>query len=493
MIPPPDQVKWHCPKNLPDNADFEPLWKAHLHMVCVIVYGIVECYFIMPPDLPKDSNMESTLIARAFDVAQDKLPPGTKLPHSFVFAADNTAKEMKNQFGAQNSAYLVAVDKFEGVENTFQKTGHSHFDVDQRFSEANTKLTAAGVLEDPYEFQEYLQRTMKPIRGRALHVEVVETIKDFRKFYAPLNVAMSGLAATHEALHTCHSWKFVQRQVLPLDIEEKLIVNMHPDWDALPSNPRDVILLCKESMSSTALAQAPLLVLPAVVADQLDTQQLENVPRQIIKEVPLKEFRKTASTVAQSPWDYFGASAWLTTICDASESNKPLPPLGLPFFQHYKMAPRPEQVSTFGTSEMRAPRNITVGPVTKAAMAKRVGKPGGGGGVPKAKAAGTTVKKRPAGCGSIQKRPASATPCPGKLAKKLCKRAGQFASQAEITRSVAERVGDKKFISLQTTTTTTTVGPCLFGAGQLAGTSAGYDIIYIYIYILYEMSYAMGC
>jgi len=58
-----------------------------------------------------------------------------------------------------------------------------------------------------------LQQARKPIRGRALHVEVVETIKDFWKFYAPLNVAMTRLAATHEALHTCHSWKLVQQQV----------------------------------------------------------------------------------------------------------------------------------------------------------------------------------------------------------------------------------------------------------------------------------------
>ena len=121
-----DEAKWICPQKLPDSADFEPLWKAKLHMVCCICHGIVEAYYIMPPDLPKDSNMENTITSRTLDVAQELLPPGTKLPHSFGMNTDNTAKEMKNTHGATHSAYQVASNKFEGLHHGFQKTGRSY-------------------------------------------------------------------------------------------------------------------------------------------------------------------------------------------------------------------------------------------------------------------------------------------------------------------------------------------------------------------------------
>ena len=342
-------------------------------MVCVIVYGVVECYFIMPPDTPKGSDMEMTVISRAMDVAQSLLPPGTKLPHSFCLAADNTAKEMKNQYGATFSAYNVSQDKVEGIENAFQKTGHSHFDVDQRFSECNTIMKTAGTLETPYECKEFMEANMKPVRGRALHVEVLETVKNFKKFFAPLQMALQGLAATHNALDTCHSWKFVQRRVLPMDIDEKLIDNQHPDWQNLPAHPRDVILLVKESLSSSALAQPPLLVLPAQVADTLDPSTLENMPRDCLKPLEIKEFRKTGSTVAGHPWNFFGAQAWLETLCTASEQNQPLDDLPLPWFQFYKMNPRPDAVSSYGTASVTQPRTITLTRPTPGATAKRMG------------------------------------------------------------------------------------------------------------------------
>ena len=369
-----DEAKWQCPLLKESNADFDACWKTHLHVVCAIVHGVVECFFLMPPDLPKDSNMEATIITRAIDVASELMPSGTCLPHSWSNAADNTAREAKNQHQAQYSAWQVGTDKFEGLENGFLKTGHSHNEVDQRFSSANTCLKSAPTLEDPYDAKEWLEAHMKPVRGRALHVEVLESIMDFRKWLAPLNILMGGLSATHGALDTCHSWRFVQRKVLGHILgydEDHVIENSHKDWQSLEPHDHDVILLLKESLSSTQLAQKPLLVLPHEVAATLDPDNLKPVVRSQLGPVTIREFRKTANVVASEPWYKFRAERWLTELCDANDSNKPLPNLVLPFLRYHK---RKNTViaTTFGVQSSIVPRTVTLKHAGPALTAKRL-------------------------------------------------------------------------------------------------------------------------
>jgi hypothetical protein len=57
-----DQAKYRVPRNLKANKAFDGLWRPQLRLVGVTVMGEVECYLIMDPDLPKDSNMECSLV-----------------------------------------------------------------------------------------------------------------------------------------------------------------------------------------------------------------------------------------------------------------------------------------------------------------------------------------------------------------------------------------------------------------------------------------------
>lgn len=206
-----DQAKFRCPRNLASNAEFEGLWKPQLHVTGCIYHGVLEAFYIMSPDVAKDSNMESTVIHRTLDhVVEHQRNHGHPMPANLIVNADNTTREAKNQHFATSMAQLVATDKFQSLEVEFPKTGHTHNELDQRFSTLATTLKRAPVLETPEEFQEYLQENLQEVRGRKIIVEILPSTMNWMKWHAPLDVNISGLAAHHGDLHTNHSWRFVQ-------------------------------------------------------------------------------------------------------------------------------------------------------------------------------------------------------------------------------------------------------------------------------------------
>ncbi len=372
-----DQAKYRCPRNLKSNADFEVCWRPQLHMVAAIFHGVVEAYFIMDPDVAKDSNMEATVICRTLDIGLGLLPPNSKLPHSLEIGADNTAREAKNQFFAQFNSYLVATDRFEASGVEYLKTCHSHNEVDQRFSEIGTSFKSAPVLESPECFKVWMQNHVRPVRGRALHVEVLDTVMDFTKWLAPLNVRYTGLAACHSDLVANHSWRFLKRRLLGniggFDdaVVESDVSNEHPEWQGMAPSDDDVILVLKESMASTHMSQHPLLVLPAEVAHALDPKDLVPIPRNDLGDTVRKEFRKTAKVVAEDPWNLFKAQQFLERLCDANENAEPLPHLALGALT-YKMTPLAAVPTAYGTLNIRVPRQVHVSSVPPADMRKRL-------------------------------------------------------------------------------------------------------------------------
>ena len=105
-------------------------------MVGTIAWGHLECFFFMAPDLPKDSNMECTVISRTLDVlleSFDTHSPGRALPRTLIINADNTAREAKNQYFATYMAYLRARRMFEATRVEYMQVEHTHNEQDQRF------------------------------------------------------------------------------------------------------------------------------------------------------------------------------------------------------------------------------------------------------------------------------------------------------------------------------------------------------------------------
>ena len=78
--------------------------------------------------------------------------------------------------------------------------------------------------------------------------------QDFTKWLAPLDLKITGLAATGGQLDVNHSWKVVQRGLLGqiTGFSDDVIETTHASHRTLDPHHRDAILLLKESISSSA-------------------------------------------------------------------------------------------------------------------------------------------------------------------------------------------------------------------------------------------------
>jgi hypothetical protein len=337
-----DQAKFRVPRNLASSAEFESLWRPTLHVVGCVVHGRLEAYFIMPSDVPKDANMNCTIISRVLDLVQEQMQSqgsgNIVMPQNLILAADNTARESKNQIFANFAAYLVGVQRFETVEVQFLQVGHTHNELDQRFSTVATTLSRAPTLEDPDEFASLIRQQIFPPRGRTLVVEVLNCTYDFQGwFQAGLGSNISGLAATHVQPETNHVWRFVPRYLLPHVAKEVVVsTSLHEEWSSKPEADSDVLLFVKEFMHSPSLSQQPLLFQPHVVAAALPVTGLSVMPRNPLSEKTIQQFLKTAAAVAQPPWHLFKAQAYLESLCCMNQTALlGPPPFPLRFvFQH---------------------------------------------------------------------------------------------------------------------------------------------------------------
>ena len=181
-----DQAKFKCPRNMASTAEFDACWRPQLHVVGAICHGHLEAYFIMNTDQAKDASMNCTVISRVLDLVRDDMDDRHALPRNLVISADNTARESKNQIFANYNGYLVASEKFDTDQVEYKQPGHTHDELDQRFSTVASMLSRAPVLEDPPEFRNWIEQNVVPPRGRKLHVEVLFFLSFFFLFVSPL-------------------------------------------------------------------------------------------------------------------------------------------------------------------------------------------------------------------------------------------------------------------------------------------------------------------
>jgi len=146
-----DQAKFRCPRNLKSSAEFDSLFRPQLHVVGCIAHGHIEAYFVMNGDQAKDASMNCTVISRMLDLVKEKIGPQCALPRSLLVAADNTTRESKNQIFANFMAMMPCREVFEDDAVQFLRAGHTHNELDQRFSTVAAILSHAPTLEDPQD------------------------------------------------------------------------------------------------------------------------------------------------------------------------------------------------------------------------------------------------------------------------------------------------------------------------------------------------------
>ena len=335
-----DQAKFKVPRNITNSKHMSKLWRPQLSVTGVIAHGHLEAFFIMSPDIHKDANMEATVISRTLDLVQEKIKAKHAsycMPKSLVINADNTPREAKNSIFHTYVACLEGANRFSGTQVEFFKVGHTHNELDQRYSTAATTLSSAPTLEDPEEFRDWLLANLKPVRGRDLVVEILRGTMDFSQWQQPLGVQMTGITSTWCEKTANHVWRFVKRSDIALYVQPQLPWEVEPgceQWQGFEQLPNDVVALYKESMHSSALSQMPLLVLPAgLMSGNLSKDDLKPAARKLLSDREKQEFLKTAGAIEKEPWNLHRGAAYLRQL--VGDQDKPLPAIDFKFIHEH--------------------------------------------------------------------------------------------------------------------------------------------------------------
>lgn len=244
MIDGMDQAKCLLPrpKNFLGTSSWSQLWKPAQHVTGVIAFGLLEVYFLLPPDCAKDSNMNAYLVGRTLELIQQM--EGIQLPANLLLAADNTPRESKNQYFCLFCAMLAGTT-FSSVELQYMQAGRTHNELDQRFSSIAKSIQNANLLQTPQDLASHLQKSLKPMGGRQVIIELVENTLDFQQWLYSANVQIRGLVSTQREPRSNHVWRFCRRKTLNCPVENK-----HPEWQPLPAHGDDVCLILKQYMHS---------------------------------------------------------------------------------------------------------------------------------------------------------------------------------------------------------------------------------------------------
>ena len=193
------------------------------------------------------------------------------------------------------------------------------------------------------------EKGLKPIHGREIHVEVIDSTMNFQKLFVPLDLQFSGLTATHREPETAHVWRFCRRDALSNyeGSHDWTVECTHPRYTDEPARPADVVLLLKQRMSSSSLCQMPMKILLAAVAKGIDGAKLDTMRRAALSEREVKEYRKTAAAIEkQHPWELFNAADYPRQLCANNENEVQHEPLQLNFIFNHRIARRPESTAS---------------------------------------------------------------------------------------------------------------------------------------------------
>ena len=313
-----DAAKFRVPRNISASKEFQSLWRPELTVVGAITEGLTEHYFFADVDLPKNADMHIAIVGHCLEDARAEFQArGRPFPRHLRLHSDNATSEGKNQTVFYLAAWL-AHRLFESVVLTQFGVGHTHFKLDQRFSEIRFALSQCTVLQDPDSFMQAISEGVQPREGRDLKVHRLRAAPHFREFFQQLDLNVSGHTQTKKKTENheeaVHVFVFQRRDsfqgVVPDDTAE------------CPPEAGDVILTCRQHLSSQELSQAPLLFAGAAdFAKLLPGGPSELTPRGSFSDRQKKEFQKTAEKISQPPWNMEQGCAYLLKLLQENADN----------------------------------------------------------------------------------------------------------------------------------------------------------------------------
>ncbi|XP_065906896.1 uncharacterized protein [Dysidea avara] len=171
-----DQNKTNIPSLVRVSKSCQNLWTLRTHLTGVVVHGLGHHCLFDYLQWPHDCNL--TLTAILFIL--EEISTSRVLPSKLYVQMDNCVRENKDKFVYAFMSYLVEINIFSEIEIGFLMVGHTHEDVDQRFSQLSQYLSkrSATTMED-------MLRSAKTSNPDVVHASVMEKVFDIRKWISP--------------------------------------------------------------------------------------------------------------------------------------------------------------------------------------------------------------------------------------------------------------------------------------------------------------------
>ena len=316
-----DTAKFRVPRNMSAAKEFQNSWRPELTLVGAIVEGLCEHYILADLDIPKNANLQCTLLGLVLEETWQTLKArGKGMPRHLRLHTDNASGEGKNQTILYLASWLVRRGMFDSVTLSQFRVGHSHGKPDQRFSEIRTALAQSALLETPEQFAEAIATGVKPRENRTLQAHRLQATIAFKEFFEAMGLKTTGhtqtKGKTDSNLEAVHVFSLSTRRMLT---EE---VGTHSSEPIGFCEEDDIILSCRQHLADKDLSQKPL-----VFATSADFAKLPGAhptavnPRLQLSVKQRKEFEKTAWKITQSPWHMDLGSAYLLKLCQDNVDN----------------------------------------------------------------------------------------------------------------------------------------------------------------------------
>ena len=141
---------------------------------------------------------------------QELVRRGVPLPLRFSIHADCTCREQRNTTAMTQAAWFTGTVRFRSTTVTGMGKGHSHIDLDQRFSDLSTNMKYTDVMQDTTDVVSVINQKVHKKRNREIVAELAPVSHDWKAYFDPLGIVMHG----HTNNDAAHVHKFLQRRDL---------------------------------------------------------------------------------------------------------------------------------------------------------------------------------------------------------------------------------------------------------------------------------------
>ena len=163
-----DQMKFAVPRTpLTKTKEFSNFQKVKLHVACAICHGRFVLFTVGLPNTKKDGNFSCEMLSHVLTLLERQ---GQCLANAQLYLQhDNTCREFKNNIGLRWCCSQVFGHNLDRVCCSFLRSGHTHEDVDQVFSQLSKSLLKCRDLQTPEDIQQaiasFLSQAKMPYEG----------------------------------------------------------------------------------------------------------------------------------------------------------------------------------------------------------------------------------------------------------------------------------------------------------------------------------------